>query len=84
MLTSYRLNIGVWDRFRIQALEKILAADHLDTQQRVATLHMLNTKLEILLLGAEKHNNTEIISCYRKKHYHYHKQLQQTIGLTTS
>lgn len=62
------------DRFRITALEKILASDHLDPQQRAATLDMLNHKLDVLLTGARKRNNEDIIQCYSQKQYHYRKQ----------
>lgn len=49
------------DRFRIYALEKILNTDHLAHDDRQAALNMLLRKTKILLKGAHKHGNTEVI-----------------------
>lgn len=52
------------DRFRVLALEKMLALDsdspQLDHEQREATLNMLIKKLRILQQGASKHNNVAL------------------------
>lgn len=48
------------DRFRVVALEKILEQD-LSAAQRHAAQTMLIKKLEILLVGARKHQNQELI-----------------------
>ena len=49
------------DRFRIQALLKILDSHGLTEQDRVATLDMLKEKHRILETGANKHANTEML-----------------------
>ncbi len=45
------------DRFRVQALDKILTAGELKHADRVLTLEMLEYKCGILLMGAAKHKN---------------------------
>ncbi len=53
------------DRFRIRALQKLLAQSILNPAQRVATLNMLERKTGILLKGALKHRNQELTDeCY--------------------
>ena len=47
------------DRYRVIALDKILKTD-LTAKQRIAANTMINTKLNILLSGAQKHNNTAL------------------------
>jgi len=59
------------DRFRIHALENILASDSLDTSSRAATRAMLLEKLTIVLTGAVKRGNQEIIDRYRDKLQRY-------------
>ncbi len=49
------------DRFRIRALSKCIAQGRLGEQDHLAAERMLQHKLRILLKGAEKHNNREII-----------------------
>ncbi len=49
------------DRFRIRALSKCIAQGRLGKQDHLAAERMLQRKLRILLKGAEKHNNREII-----------------------
>jgi glycosyltransferase involved in cell wall biosynthesis len=54
------------DRFRVQALDNILAQPLVETMYNAA-LEMRNTKLEILLKGAIKHGNKKLIAeCERK------------------
>lgn len=59
-----RLHWGM-DRFRVVALENILNINVqkqvLDDTKYTAAIKMLNTKLTILLKGATKHNNSELI-----------------------
>ena len=55
------------DRFRVQALEKILAAGVLDDQDHAAALHMLQEKLAILIQGADKRDNQTLAGQYRDK-----------------
>jgi glycosyltransferase involved in cell wall biosynthesis len=49
------------DRFRIRALDGLLRRDALNSQQHKQTLEMLLHKLNILLKGAHKHGNREVI-----------------------
>ena len=53
------------DRFRIQALENILAAGVLDKQDHAAALQTLQEKLAIMIQGAEKRNNHTLAGQYR-------------------
>ena len=57
---SDQLSTTVWglDRFRIRALEKILASKTLNLKNEQATREMLITKLGIFISGAEKRGNT--------------------------
>jgi glycosyltransferase involved in cell wall biosynthesis len=52
------------DRFRIRALEKILATERLSPSDREATLVLLVKKLEILLNGARKRENHDVVAAY--------------------
>jgi len=49
------------DRFRIQALLKILSSNSLSEADRIATVDMLVEKHRILETGAKKHGNVEIL-----------------------
>ena len=55
------------DRYRIKALEGILKHKHISHDQKVAIHEMLVQKLEILVSGAIKRNNLEIIKLYSSK-----------------
>ena len=50
------------DRFRIQALTKSLEDNYLTHDNRAAAQAMLNKKINIVLKGARKHNNTALIN----------------------
>lgn len=65
------------DRFRIQALEKILAKGHLCRGDRVATLRTLLYKISIVVQGARKHNNQVTVSAYLEKQAHYQRLWSQ-------
>lgn len=54
------------DRFRVHALEKLLAGSSLTDADRAAATTMLCEKTRILLQGAEKHNNPELAQQCRK------------------
>lgn len=58
------------DRFRVIALEKILV-DDLDVDQYQAAKSMLMKKLNILLNGAQKRNNLELIKECEQKLAHW-------------
>lgn len=61
------------DRFRIQALENILARGALSEDDRAAALAALNDKLDVLVQGARKRGNNDVLQCYRMKQYHYRR-----------
>lgn len=55
------------DRFRVQALEKVLNTKQLDNEQRAATKAMLVKKTQILLNGALKRGNNSLAEQCRVK-----------------
>ena len=61
------------DRFRIHALENILASNTLDTANHAAALSTLLEKLAIVINGAIKHGNHELANDYRQKLYNHHR-----------
>ena len=66
------------DRFRIHALENILASNTLDATNHAAARATLLEKLAIMINGAVKHGNHELANDYRQKQYnqqqHEHQQ----------
>ncbi len=50
------------DRFRIQAIEKILVTEDLTEEDRTLAIKTMLDKIHIYLAGARKHNNNELIS----------------------
>lgn len=66
---SDQLSKRFWgmDRFRVIAMEKMLADNSLSEAYRAATTQALLRRLEILLTGARKYDNTSVIDeCSRK------------------
>jgi glycosyltransferase involved in cell wall biosynthesis len=61
------------DRFRIHALENILASDTLDAANHAAALATLLDKLAIVIRGAVKHGNHELLESYREKQQRYRR-----------
>ena len=59
------------DRFRIYALEKIIASPQLKPDDRQAAIEILVGKAGIIALGAEKREKWEQVSEYREKQRHY-------------
>ena len=59
------------DRFRIRAIEKLLDAGQLSADQTSAALAMLIRKLEILVGGAEKRGNREVVEEYGPRLIHW-------------
>ncbi len=51
----------IMDRFRVRALHRLLTQQTLSAEQRSATTAVLLAKLDILLKGAIKHDNKELI-----------------------
>jgi len=62
------------DRFRIHALENILAANTLDTANHAAALATLLDKLAIVIKGAVKRGNHALASDYREKQHYYQRK----------
>ena len=59
------------DRFRIQALNKIVSESKLNDSDHDAAIKMMLNKINIYLAGAEKHGNTEHVDEFKlllKKH----------------
>lgn len=55
------------DRFRIRSLVKCLQSDFLNNNNRAAAQAMLTKKINIVLKGARKHNNTPLINELEKQ-----------------
>lgn len=66
------------DRFRIQALEKMLSDSRLSPDNRLLTLEMIVQKIEIFLVGAHKRNRPEVIQTYSNMLELYSKQLEES------
>ena len=64
-----QLSRSFWgmDRFRVQALEKLINSGKLSKTQRSQALEMLVKKIEILLLGAKKREKKEMIQNLDRK-----------------
>jgi glycosyltransferase involved in cell wall biosynthesis len=73
---SDQLSRHYWgmDRFRIHALENILASGTLESADHAAALATLLEKLAIVTRGAIKHGNHELASRYREKQQLYRQQ----------
>jgi glycosyltransferase involved in cell wall biosynthesis len=63
------------DRFRIAALEKLIASEYLDNRRRTAALQMIVHKIRIFLNGARKRDKEESIAVYQEKFDHYQERL---------
>jgi len=63
-----QLSRGYWgmDRFRIQALNKIVSASKLNDGDRDAAIKMMVNKINIYLAGAEKHGNTKHVDDFKE------------------
>jgi len=66
---SDQLSRQYWgmDRFRVQALEKIIGSGRLDAEDRAAACAVLSEKARILAAGARKRNNLERAEYYESK-----------------
>jgi GT2 family glycosyltransferase len=62
------------DRFRIHALENLIASSTLDAADYAAAIATLLEKLAIVIKGATRHGNHELASAYREKQHHYHQK----------
>lgn len=59
------------DRFRVRALDRLLRAEDLPPAAAGAARAMLRQKLEILLGGAHKHDNRDLIDEFTPLHQHW-------------
>lgn len=64
-----QLSRNVWglDRYRIQALEKILGTAELSAEERLAAIEILIEKIEIYIAGAQKRDKLEEVNKYLGK-----------------
>ena len=78
-----QLSRAFWgmDRFRIQALEKLLAETNLTSNQRRAALETLVKKLDILVGGARKRDNQDAMVRYTPKLVHWSAALDEDPGV---
>jgi glycosyltransferase involved in cell wall biosynthesis len=67
------------DRFRVQALEKILQSGVLDARQASAVTDTLRNKCQILAAGARKRGNMERAEHYAAKIANYRHQLMEQV-----
>ena len=63
---SDQLSAKHWgmDRFRIEALKKIIAQRNLSKEDKRSAVHMLVEKANIVASGAQKRGNTSLFECY--------------------
>ena len=68
-----QLSTKYWgmDRFRIQAIEKILRSNHLNQENRQAAVAMLVKKASIYLLGAKKRGKDQEVIYYEQLLHRY-------------
>ncbi len=72
------------DRFRIRALEKMIACGKLGIADTIATREMIVTKARILAGGAAKRGNRSRERHYRQVQHHHLEHLRKTQGHTPS
>jgi len=68
-----QLSRKLWgmDRFRLDALEKVLASGYLDEEMRKAAETTLRSKLEIYLQGARKRGRMSEVRAYEERFAHH-------------
>jgi len=69
------------DRYRIAALEKILASGVLSTEDREATIRTLLDKIEVYLTGARKRDKSDEVETYGTMWARYHHELERRAAL---
>ncbi|MDH3695639.1 MAG: hypothetical protein OER96_13840, partial [Gammaproteobacteria bacterium] len=70
------------DRFRVQALQKILNSEHLADHDRVATVEVLLNKTQILINGAQRRGNTDLVACCQEIFAQYKPSSSNDTALT--
>jgi len=68
------------DRFRIKALQKLADNSNLDSKKRQLTLNMIKTKTHILMQGAQKRANNDLLQECRSVLKKYHLAEPEHIG----
>ncbi len=68
------------DRYRIYALEKLLYTGRLSLSQEKLLLEELIRKLDIVIGGAQKRGNREMVNRYAEKRKKYAAQLKRYLG----
>ncbi len=64
------------DRFRIQALEKLIADRRVNDVKRTSALRMIVEKIDIYLLGAQKRQKNNEVNLYERKREQYRALLK--------
>jgi glycosyltransferase involved in cell wall biosynthesis len=74
-----QLSARYWgmDRFRVKALEKMLDAPDLSVENRYRTLETLVEKLNIIVQGARKRSNHEVVAAYLPRLKHSSERLRR-------
>ena len=65
------------DRFRIQAMERLLKTHHLDRDKRTKVLRMLLEKVDIYMTGARKRHKADELSVLQRKREGIVEELEQ-------
>lgn len=68
------------DRFRVKAMEKMLAVECLRHDDRVATIRVLLDKIGVVLEGARKHDNQNLVREYTQKKDRYERLSEDRIN----
>ena len=78
-----QLSRAFWgmDRFRITAIERVLENPELRADYRVLALQTLVKKLQILVLGAKKRDNQEVLDTYESKLDRWALELGQEVKM---
>lgn len=71
------------DRFRLYAIEKILADKRLHPKDALLAWRMLKTKANILMMGAQKRSKLEQAQAYWQKYTQACKQIEHAMDKTT-
>ena len=68
------------DRFRVQALQKIIESGNLQDKDRSAAIGMLLQKCAILLQGAKKRCNRSLVKQCEQILLHYPQAFEQDVA----
>jgi glycosyltransferase involved in cell wall biosynthesis len=81
-----QLSHSIWgiDRFRIQALEKIIHHTKLDNKYKIAAIKMILKKISIYINGAEKRKKRAETDIYIKMKERYRQLLDKLTAITST